>query len=380
MNNTTQRKKIATILYSFLFIALTVAICYAMFSNPLIRDRIAVNVTKNFSVGADELTQTTSQTPTNTPYIPDVDTAIYLSAGLAILGLIFVFFSSAIENIRNKFNLLEIIRYLLDVIFSPLALRRRNKVGVVYDSFTRQPIKEAQIILFDHNSKKLLYSTLSDAWGYYFITVNAGEYDLVVRKPGYSFPSEQAHDTFHYFEELKGLYFAQIIKVKKSQAINYIIPLDPQNLTNKGLIRPPFLLKSSFLRLLVLFLANISNLLFIALDQSVFGMVLSALYVWSFYLEYYSYNRNLRFSFIKNHKDKSPIDLALIRVTDKEGKILRTFTSDREGRVLPFAYNNGNKMILEQVGFEKLELHNLKQGFVENKTIWLTKIKTEDDD
>lgn len=123
--------------------------------------------------------------------------------------------------------LINLLRYLFG---QPMMLWRRRKQktwGVVYNSYTKEPVDLATIRLVDAVSGRVLTSQVTDFHGRYFLMANTGQFKLEVIKPGFSgfseYLKEKDEDT-----NFTNLYHGAAFYAPRDQfEINYNIPLDP---------------------------------------------------------------------------------------------------------------------------------------------------------
>jgi len=82
-------------------------------------------------------------------------------------------------------------------------------------------------------------------------------------------------------------------------------------------------------------------------------------------------NRLLRFSTVISHRDKKPIDLAIVRVITPEGKYVQTYVSDQNGKVLPNIEEKGQKILVQKSGFDQREFSVKGNGLIERMKFFL---------
>ncbi|MBI2436221.1 MAG: hypothetical protein HYV41_00515, partial [Candidatus Magasanikbacteria bacterium] len=137
---------------------------------------------------------------------------------------------ATLANATTSFGLGQLLVYLRFLFTQPfllLRMRRRKHWGVVYNSFTKQPIDLAIIRLIDTDSGKIIETQVSDMQGRYVFIANPRIYRLDVRKTGFVGFSvhlkEQSEDTAY-----SDLYHGEDITLTpKLNSIAKNIPLDP---------------------------------------------------------------------------------------------------------------------------------------------------------
>jgi uncharacterized repeat protein (TIGR01451 family) len=79
-----------------------------------------------------------------------------------------------------------IVHLILFVLFRRLIVPKKPKSwGIIYDSKTKKPIKQAVIKIFDLRFNKLLEAQVSDSKGRYAFLVGKNEYQMLTEKSGY---------------------------------------------------------------------------------------------------------------------------------------------------------------------------------------------------
>ena len=136
----------------------------------------------------------------------------------------------AAVNMATGFQLPNVLAYLRYIFAQPLMLLRRRKQkkwGVVYDSYTKQPLDLATIRLLDSKSGQILRTQVTDMQGRFFLIIDPGTYTLEVNKDGFSGFSQYLK---HFIEDNNyiNLYHGEEIKVgEDGLEVNYNIPVDP---------------------------------------------------------------------------------------------------------------------------------------------------------
>ncbi|MBI5765831.1 hypothetical protein HZA71_01225, partial [Candidatus Falkowbacteria bacterium] len=127
-------------------------------------------------------------------------------------------------------NLIYYLQYIFTEPFIWLLRKKRKGWGVVYNSITKKPIDLAVVRLYDHKTKKLLRSRITDKDGRYNFMIDEGEYYLEVTKPNFVFPSMVLMNV-QEDKKYVDLYHGQNIAIKEGQAgvIVANIPLDQED-------------------------------------------------------------------------------------------------------------------------------------------------------
>lgn len=108
-----------------------------------------------------------------------------------------------------------------------LVRKKRHPWGVVFDSFTKQPLDPVVFTLNDEAGKEVA-QTISDLYGRYEFLVPAGTYFLKVAKTGYQFPS-QKYSGIKSDEVYEDIYLGEKVAISEGGKIAFNIPMDPIN-------------------------------------------------------------------------------------------------------------------------------------------------------
>lgn len=148
------------------------------------------------------------------------------------INRLFVFIGFGASLIAFVFNpsfinvfilLLYIIQYL---VFRHL-VHRKQELGYVYNSKTKEKIKGAFVRLYDTKVTRQIEVVITDVNGRYnFNRIPDGEYLISVYANGYKFPSEDNKNII--YTGVNGEKFIKI-GIKKGKTINISIPLDPSD-------------------------------------------------------------------------------------------------------------------------------------------------------
>jgi hypothetical protein len=98
---------------------------------------------------------------------------------------------------------------------------RKNRLGQVYDSVTKEPIIGAMVTVFDSEYNAIRQTQTTDKSGNFAILAQKGEYYITVEKTGYKFPSTKATST-----KKQPLYTGGTINKAKAGFIGVDVPMD----------------------------------------------------------------------------------------------------------------------------------------------------------
>ncbi|MFH1947470.1 MAG: hypothetical protein ABIJ23_04935 [Candidatus Magasanikbacteria bacterium] len=230
-------------------------------------------------------------------------------------------------------QMLLFLRYLFTQPLLLLRLRKRKDWGIVYNSFTKQPLDLATVRIIDTLSNRVVSSQVTDSQGRYLISIIPGTYKLEITKPGFaSFSSHLAEAK----EDSKfiNLYHGEEISISEPSAINYNIPIDPEDrkLTTLQVIKEHTIKSTqSIIALTGLIITLIS-----------FTISPTAIIATFFFLHLLFYSMFYRFSHIDlpatwgkvvEKLNQKPLGKVVIRVFDSAyNKLVETGVTDHKGR------------------------------------------------
>lgn len=136
-------------------------------------------------------------------------------------------------------GLLPYLAFFFSEPFSIVFRKRREGWGVVYNSFTKQPVDLALVRLYDAATKQLLQTQVTDSHGRYNFLVEPGRYFIVVQKQDFTFPAtalKGKQEDAKYNNLYHGINFR--IKERGPRLINFNIPIDIDRAykTNRSLL------------------------------------------------------------------------------------------------------------------------------------------------
>ncbi len=268
--------------------------------------------------------------------------------------------ASALNVATAGFGMGQVVAFLRNTfgqVFLAFRRRKRKKWGVVYNSFTKEPIGLALIRVVSIDGDKVISSQVTDRHGRYFLTADPGKYKLEVSKDGFEGFSEHLQTQE---EDVKfiNLYHGQQFAIEEeSSDIKYNIPLDPgvsdkpitQILRDKA--------RQSVRNTLSLVGLGAGVVSFVITPTLLIGGVV-VLQVFFYGLFYRIGHEKAESSCgVIKSKDNKPIDNVIIRIFDSEyNRVVDTTNTDSKGRYA----------IL--VGPSKYYVTYTKSGFKEHKT------------
>ncbi len=168
-----------------------------------------------------------------------------------------------------------------------------KKVGMVYDSITKKPIRYAKVLIYDSRNR-LVRTSISDSHGEFKADLDTGKYRVIVQRSGYIFPSNLIKPR----EDLSmgNVYKGEYIITSQRNEMNIVVPIDQINFQNNqslvGKSRVIDLLKAlNFLIVAVglslsIFLLeqspNILNFVLVLIYIPIIGVFLKSVIRWKF--------------------------------------------------------------------------------------------------
>lgn len=263
-----------------------------------------------------------------------------------------------------QMGLKDFFLVLLNYFFSIFAFKRKSKFGIVFDASTDKPVSQAIVQLYEAKSLKLVATALSNKKGQYIFSAKEGEYTMSVIKAGYLFPSKLIKGNSRFYNSYLGQNFTVS---SKSPAINYLIPLDPNE---KAIFRPGIFYRVadsiSFRYAMLMFGSGVAIFSLIHSPWP-WGYISATSFLILWVSEFIIQNRMIKYSKVVDDLDRKPLSLALVRVVGDDGKLVETYVSDQHGRVLPNVSSLGQKILVEKSGYDKKEFQASDTGLIERK-------------
>jgi len=200
-------------------------------------------------------------------------------------------------------------------------------------------------------------------------TVAPGKYIMSVTKPGYSYPSKNISPDLKNENYMLG----QVINIdNKYPIINKMIPVDPSEICDVKAVPLFKLLSSRIVRYVILLSGSVLAVYSLVMNQSLFNYVLCSLYLLIFIIELMGRLNNISMAVVKGENNR-PLALAAVRLVAENGKLLETFVSDWDGRVLPRVDDPSQKLIISKSQYESSSFQPKNAGIIENVKFVLRK-------
>lgn len=327
-------------------------------STQSIKERLADTALGNVFIDtAEEISKTTM--PIALATLAATATVVSTIASLAA-----IFFSQV--------SIKEFILMMLNYLLSIFKTKNKEKFGLIYDQLTKKPLPGAVIRLFEYGTMKMIATTVSDSKGHFFFAVKPGQYVISVIKKGFIFPSKAASREAHYMEQA---YFGQTIKIAvDASVITAKIPLDR---TLKSRVKRPIfldLLTSNAVRYTILMTGSAISIFIMLSVGGLSNFLMTSLYLILWILEFITQHREYKFNRVIDQNNKLPIDLAVVRTMSENGKLIETNVSDFKGRFIAKTSNQSDKISIDRVGYQHIEVEPKVVGLLEGKKYFLEKI------
>lgn len=265
-----------------------------------------------------------------------------------------------VANMAVGFQLPQLLALLRSIFAQPLLflrLRKRKDWGVVYDSFTKQPISLATVRLINKSTGKVVMSQVTDSQGRYLILPEPGNYRLEIKKDDYAgfseYLAEKTEDA-----KFTNLYHGGDLNISGDEAINYAVPLDPVDREHVTIGKLKDQSTKIFQNFFAMFGLVVAVLSFVITPTAwiAFYFFLHLLFFALFY-KLSHLPMTVSWGIITDESGKKPIDDVLVRVFDSTyNRLVESGTTDRKGRYA----------IL--VGPAKYFVKYTKEGFQEKQT------------
>lgn len=221
-------------------------------------------------------------------------------------------------------------------ILTLLGLRKKSNVsGYVYNSLTKEPIKQAVVRVFNE-VHELVWTSVTDSNGYFMAPeVEDGEYYITVTARDYTFPSKVVYGKKDF--PLENVYHGDSFLTKDEEIPDFSIPMDPVD------VKP---LKQKLAKifsgtklvwqivLIILFVFGLSLSIFALFVTKVWwNYVMVALYIPSLFSLFFNmFSKNNKFGVVKDTEGK-PVEGAIVGLKEKDfGKLVSKRVTNSLGR------------------------------------------------
>jgi len=221
-------------------------------------------------------------------------------------------------------------------ILTLLGFRKKSNVsGYVYNSLTKEPIKQAVVRVFSE-VHELIWTSVTDSNGYFMAPeVEDGEYYITVTARDYTFPSKVVYGKKDF--PLENVYHGDPFLTKEGKIPDFSIPMDPVD------VKP---LRKQFAKifsntklawrivLILLFIFGLLLSIFALIVTKVWwNYIMVALYIPSLFSLFFNmFSRSKKFGVVRD-TDKKPVEGAIVGLKEKDfGELVSKRVTDSQGR------------------------------------------------
>lgn len=220
-------------------------------------------------------------------------------------------------------------------LLSWLGFRKGLKpVGFVYDSVTKEPIPQAIVRIFDEENR-IVWSDVTDSKGYFSASLRDGKYRIVVRVPGYLYPSNVVFGKEDY--PLTNVYHGEEFTITSDDEPNFAVPLDPLEISKLRISFETIWARFKFLINILHVLLFVFGLVFALYTYynfpSTLSLIVLLLYIPSFFfILRYIFVVSDEYGIVKN-KDGERLEGVVVGLRESEfDKIIAKRVTDSRGR------------------------------------------------
>lgn len=221
-------------------------------------------------------------------------------------------------------------------ILTLLGLRKKSNVsGYVYNSLTKEPIKQAVVRVFNE-VHELIWTSVTDSNGYFMAPeVKDGEYYITVTARDFTFPSKIVYGKKDF--PLENVYHGDPFLTKDEEIPNFSIPMDPVDVKPLRQKLAKIFSSTKLIWQIVLILLFVFGLLLsifaLVVTRIWWNYVMVALYIPSLFSLFFSmFSKSSKFGVVRD-TDKKPVDGAIVGLKEKDfGKLVSKRVTDGLGR------------------------------------------------
>jgi hypothetical protein len=221
-------------------------------------------------------------------------------------------------------------------ILTLLGFRKKSNVsGYVYNSLTKEPIRQAVVRVFNE-VHELIWTSVTDSNGYFMAPeVKDGEYYITVTARDYTFPSKIVFGKKDF--PLENVYHGDPFLTKDEEIPNFSIPMDPVDVKPLRTRLAKIFSSSKLIWQIILILLFIFGLLLsifaLFVTRIWWNYIMVALYVPSLFSLFFNiFAKRNKFGVVRD-TDKKPVDGAIVGLKEKDfGKLVSKRVTDGLGR------------------------------------------------
>lgn len=264
----------------------------------------------------------------------------------------------AVLNAALGFQLPTLINFLRYLFGQPAMILRRRKQktwGVVYNSYTKEPIDLATVRLVDEVTGRVVVSQVTDFHGRYFLSANKGQFKLEVVKPGFGGFSEFLKEKDEDVKYANLYHGAAFYPPRDQFEINYNIPLDPI-VENKPVVK---ILRDNLWEKIhygISFAGLAASIMSFVVTPRWYTFGFICLHVTLFVLFYHFAHHKLPpvWGVVREFGTKNPVGRVVVRIFDSAyNKLVNTGITDSTGRYALLVGPSQYYVSYEKAGYVK---------------------------
>lgn len=207
-------------------------------------------------------------------------------------------------------------------------LRKKKVTGLVYDSSSLDPVIGARVLLLKSEAmeSKLILTVVTDAYGKFRLPLQPGKFQIIVKKPGFSFPSKDALE--RSYNPIDNNYFGDKFEVtdfSSEKDLGFNIPLDQTDQAVikrriRGVFRAAFIEKVlTYFNYPLLALGTIISTMAVIADRSLINIIILVIYIplWLFGVS--KVLKLKSWGTVIDKEKNQPLELALVRAYAASG-------------------------------------------------------------
>lgn len=212
---------------------------------------------------------------------------------------------------------------------------RGNITGYVYDSITKEPLKQAIVRLYNERNE-LIWTDVSDSNGRFKTPeVENGKYYLKVTAKDYNYPSSAI--TGHSDYPLENVYLGNVFEVTDGNIPKFSVPMDPVGVSRARVLSEKFFSSTKWLWKplhLILFVLGLAFSIYaVRINPVWWNYLILFLYIPSLVMLLLSLlGKTEKYGVVKNEKGEQIKGLVVSLIDSEFGKVEATRVTDNAGR------------------------------------------------
>jgi len=248
---------------------------------------------------------------------PVVDTTVKTTVGVGVGTAVTTGIISLMPFASRIFDFILLPQRILQLLGIAFFRKKAKPWGVVYDSFTKQPLDPVYVVLKDKEGKEV-DSKITDLNGRFGFLVPPGEYYLEINKTHYKFPSEKVKGIRD--ELYENLYHGELIEVTDPTLISINVPMDPldfdwNEVAKRKIIKFNYRweLVKRWAPATIFYLGFLLTLIFFVLKSSFFNFAMFLIYILLFILRKIGFKEK-HWGLVLDKKKKKPWPFSILTI------------------------------------------------------------------